>query len=153
MAKEQASTEQEAPQVTLNIQKLYIQDLSFESPHAPEVFMQEWQPEANIEINTNNDQLDENLYEVTLQVTLTAKAKEQTAFLVEVKQVGVFNISGIDVSQMGAILGSYCPGILFPYAREAIANLISKGGFPAINIAPVNFDVLYQQAQQQKATT
>jgi preprotein translocase subunit SecB len=141
----------ELPQANFMIQKIFIRDTSFESPQAPLIFKNKWQPEANIEINTDANKVDEDLYEVTLTVTVTAKTEGQTAFLVEVKQSGIFTINGIPENQMGHLLGSFCPSILFPYAREAIGNLVSRGGFPELSLAPINFDMLYAQQQAQQA--
>lgn len=134
------------------IQKIFIKDASFESPQAPTVFKGKWQPEANIDLNTDANKVDNDLYEVTLTVTVTAKNDQQAAFVAEVKQSGIFTINGIAENQMGHLLGSFCPTILFPYAREAISNLVTRGGFPELAIAPINFDVLYAQQMQQQAS-
>jgi len=138
------------PQVDFQIHKIFTKDISFESPDAPEVFKGEWKPESNVELNTNTQKLQENTYEVELSLTVTTKSADKTAFLVEVKQSGIFAISGIADNEMGPILGSYCPNVLFPYAREAIASLVSRGGFPELNLAPVNFDAIYAQKMQQE---
>ncbi len=134
------------------IQKIYIRDLSFESPNAPGIFTGEWQPEVNLDLNTQANPLEEGVFHVDLALTVTVKNQDKTAFLVEVHQCGIFNLSGFDDQQMGHMLGSYCPNILFPYAREAISDLVTKGGFPPLLLAPVNFDALYAQhlAQQQQ---
>jgi preprotein translocase subunit SecB len=135
---------------TFVIQKIFTENLSFEAPGTPGTFQGEWKPEAHIDIQTSHKKLDGDLYHVMLNLTVTTKNAQKTVFLVEVKQSGLFTISGLD-DKLGSILGSYCPSSLFPYAREAIASVVSKGGFPEINIAPINFDALYAQAQQQKA--
>ncbi len=140
------------PEQQFAIQKIYIRDLSFESPNAPAVFTGEWQPEVNLDLNTQANPLEEGVFHVDLALTVTVRNQDKTAFLVEVHQCGIFNISGFDEEQMGHMLGSFCPNILFPYAREAISDLVTKGGFPPLLLAPVNFDALYAQhlAQQQQ---
>jgi len=136
------------------LQKIYLKDVSFESPKSPQVFTEgEMQPQVNVQLNSSNQAVAEGIYEVVLDVTVTAKLSESTAFLVEVKQAGIFNIAGFSDEELAGMLGAYCPETLFPYAREAISELISKGGFPQLLIAPVNFNALYtEQLQQQTAT-
>ncbi|MDH5484733.1 MAG: protein-export chaperone SecB [Gammaproteobacteria bacterium] len=134
------------------IQKIYLKDVSFESPNAPAIFGHEqWQPEVNVQLNTEAKSVSENIHEVTLTVTVTAKQQEKTAFLVEVKQAGIFQLAGFEKEQMGGMLGAYCPEVLFPFAREAIADLVTKGGFPQMLLSPVNFNAMYMQHQQQQA--
>jgi len=135
------------------IQKIYLKDVSFESPNAPQAFMGgEWQPQINVQINSSNQKLADDAYEVVLDITVTAKTEDKTAFLVEIKQAGIFTIAGFTEENMGGMVGAFCPETLFPFAREAIAELVSKGGFPPLLLAPVNFNALYaQQAQQQAA--
>lgn len=138
------------------IQKIYTKDLSFESPDSPESFLSEWQPDVSMELNTNTDTSKDNIFDVALTITITVKISDKTIYLVEVKQAGLFSISGFDDENLSAMLGSFCPNILFPYARETISDLVIRGGFPPLILAPVNFDALYQQhldAQQQKAVT
>ena len=133
-----------------SIQKIFLKDVSFESPNSPGVFSDgEWKPEVNVQINTEVKGISEELHEVTLTVTVTAKQKDQTAFLVEVKQSGIFQLAGFAQEQLGGMLGAYCPETLFPYAREAISDLVTKGGFPQMLLSPVNFNALYMQHQQQ----
>lgn len=144
---------EEQPQQQFAIQKIFIKDVSFESPNAPAVFTEgEWKPEVNVQINTEAKALNEGLHEVTLTITVTAKQLEKTAFLVEVKQCGIFQMSGFEQEQIGGMLGAYCPETLFPYAREAISDLVTKGGFPQMLLSPVNFNALYMQHQQQQQT-
>ena len=143
---------EEQNQQQFSIQKIYIKDVSFESPNAPAVFNEgQWKPDVNVQINTEVKQLKESLNEVTLTVTVTAKQEESTAFLVEVKQAGIFQLAGFEQEQLGGMLGAYCPEVLFPYAREAISDLVTKGGFPQMLLSPVNFNALYMQHQQQQA--
>lgn len=142
---------EEQSQQQFTIQKIYIKDVSFESPNAPSVFSDgQWKPDVNVQINTEVKTLSEDLNEVTLTVTVTAKQSESTAFLVEVKQAGIFQMTGFEQDQLGGMLGAYCPEVLFPYAREAISDLVTKGGFPQMLLSPVNFNALYMQHQQQQ---
>lgn len=132
------------------IQRIYLKDASFESPRSPQIFTSgEMQPQVNVQLNTSNQLVAEGVYEVVLSVTLTAKIEESTAFLVEVKQAGLFNMVGFTEESLGGMLGAYCPEMLFPYAREAISELITKGGFPQLLITPVNFNALYTEQMQQ----
>lgn len=135
------------------IQKIYLKDVSFESPNAPQAFTDgDWQPQINVQINSSHGAIAQDAYEVVLNITVTAKKDEKTAFLVEIKQAGIFTIAGFPEENLAGMLGAYCPESLFPYAREAISELISKGGFPQLLLAPVNFNALYsQQLEQNKA--
>jgi preprotein translocase subunit SecB len=134
------------------IQRIYTKDVSFEVPNAPQVFTAEWKPSINVQLNTSVQDLGEDHYELVLNVTVTAKQGDKTGFLAEVQQAGIFLISGIAEPEMGPMLGIFCPNILFPYAREAVSDLVNRGSFPQLNLAPVNFEALYaQQVQQQQA--
>jgi preprotein translocase subunit SecB len=135
------------------IQKIYLKDVSFESPNSPKAFTEsEKQPQINVQINSSNQSIGQDTYEVVLELTVTAKHDENTVFLVEVKQAGIFTIAGFPQENLGGMVGAFCPETLFPYAREAVSELISKGGFPQLLLAPVNFNALYaQQVQQQQA--
>lgn len=133
------------------MQRIYTKDISFESPSTPNVFKQQWQPQVNVDLNTKSDKVDDTNFEVVLSITITAKVGEETAFLVEVQQAGIFMIAGIEGDDLRRVLGTAAPNILFPYARETIDGLCVKGGFPPVMLAPVNFDALYQQALAQQA--
>ncbi len=147
MADEQAAAQQDAPQQQFSLQRIYCKDVSFESPATPEIFRKSYQPKVNIDLNTRSNAIDENgNFEVVLTLTATSKVEEETAFLVEVQQAGIFYITGFETEQLRMVLGTAAPNILFPYAREAIDGLVVKGGFPALMLAPVNFEALYQQA-------
>jgi preprotein translocase subunit SecB len=135
----------DSSQVEFTIQKLYVKDVSFEAPNSPEVFLKEWKPDTNVQLNTEARQVDQGVHEVVLTVTITTKSQDKTAYLVEVKQAGVFSAKGFGQEQLGQLLGSYCPNLLFPYVREAISALVIKGGFPDMPLAPINFDALYAQ--------
>ncbi|MBU2708564.1 protein-export chaperone SecB [Zooshikella marina] len=139
---------QAQPQFAL--QRIYVKDLSFESPKAPDVFTKEWKPQVNLDLNTQNKQLEDNVYEVVLTLTVTVTSDEETAFVVEIQQAGVFLIRGLEDESLHQTLGAFCPNILFPYAREAVDNLVLRGSFPPIMLAPVNFDALYMQALEQR---
>lgn len=144
-------SEQQAPQLTFNTQRIYTKDISFEAPKSPYVFQKEWRPELKLDLDTGSVKLNENVYEVTLRVTVTAMIEDEVAFLCEVQQAGIFAIEGLEGNQLAHCLGAYCPNILFPFARECVLNLASRGTFPQINIAPVNFDQLFMSYLQQQA--
>lgn len=133
------------------IQKIYLKDASFETPNTPQIFQKEWKPEVSLQLGNSAITLDSDVHEIVITVTITAKIGEETAYLCEIKQAGIFTIKGYSEQDMGLMAGSYCPNILFPYAREAVSDLVVKGGFPQMLLAPVNFDALYQQHMQQQA--
>jgi preprotein translocase subunit SecB len=138
-----------APEKQFAIQKIYTKDVSFETPNSPQVFTQKWEPAVDFNLATNVETLENGLYEVALTVTATVKCNDAVAYLAEVCQAGIFALVGFDDNEMGPMMGSFCPNILFPYAREAISDLVTKGGFPQLLLAPVNFDALYAQHIQQ----
>lgn len=138
-----------APEKQFAIQKIYTKDVSFETPNSPKIFTQKWEPAVEFNLGTNVETLEANLYEVALTVTATVKCNDSTAYLAEVCQAGIFVLEGFEDNEMGPMMGSFCPNILFPYAREAISDLVTKGGFPPLLLAPVNFDALYAQHVQQ----
>lgn len=130
------------------IQRIYIKSSSYETTQTPAVFQKPWEPELSLDLNTSHTELDPNIYEVTITVTATVKNKQDTAFLVEVQQAGIFTIQGPEDDQLQHILNSFCPSILFPYARETISSLVTKGSFPPLVLSPINFDALYMQKMQ-----
>lgn len=133
------------------LQRIYVKDLSFEAPHAPNTFLAAWQPEVNIELSTQASRLEDGKnFEVVLALTVTVKNDNATAFLVEVKQAGIFLIEGVPDSQIQQLLGAYCPNILFPYARETVSDIVSRGSFPQLLLAPVNFDAVFAEAQRKR---
>jgi len=144
-----ASENANPPQFT--IQKIYLKDSSLETPGAPEVFTQSWKPEARVELNTRRNTVSEGLYEVVLTVTVTATVNDTTAYLCEVHQAGLFTVAGFEDNATDQLLGAYCPGVLFAYAREAVSDLTGKAGFPPMTLSPVNFDALYARQRQQNA--
>lgn len=135
--------EEQTPQ--FSIQRIYLKDMSLEAPNSPQAFTQEWKPEINLEMNTQSQELGEDVFEVVLTLTVTAKNESDTAFLIEVQQAGIFVVSGMEAAEAHHALGAFCPNILFPYARETIDSLVVKASFPALMLAPVNFDALYAQ--------
>ena len=152
--KDVVSEEQET-QAILQIQRIYVKDVSFEAPNLPHIFNQEWKPKLAFDLSTETVKLADDLYEVCLNISVetTLEDSDDVAFICEVKQAGVFIISGLDDMQMAHCLTSQCPNMLFPYARELVSNLVNRGTFPALNLSPVNFDALfveYLQRQQQE---
>ncbi|MBQ4813649.1 protein-export chaperone SecB [Pseudoalteromonas luteoviolacea] len=144
-----AAEQQEGPQ--FNIQRIYVKDVSFETPNSPAIFQKEWTPEVKLDMDTRSAKLDEGVFEVVLALTVTATIGEETAFLCEIQQAGIFSVGELEEIQLAHMLGAFCPNLLFPYAREAVANLVNRGTFPQLNLAPVNFDALFAQYMQQRA--
>ena len=147
MDEEQITSEKQ-----FSIQKIYTKDMSFETPNTPQIFTEKWEPTVDFNLGSNVQTLENGLYEIALTVTITVKSEDKTAYLVEINQAGIFTLIGFSNEELSPMLGSFCPNILFPYAREAVSDLVAKGGFPQLILAPVNFDALYAQhiqAQQQ----
>lgn len=142
---------QDQSQVQFSLQRIYVKDLSFESPKAPSVFQSQWNPQVNLDLNTRHTQLQDGIHEVVLSLSATVtNGEEEVTFIAEVQQAGIFAINGLDEAAMRHTLGAFCPNILFPYAREAIDNLVLRGSFPPLMLSPVNFDALYAQAEQRR---
>ncbi|GAA4358779.1 protein-export chaperone SecB [Kangiella marina] len=133
----------------LGIQTIYAKDISFEAPNSPEIFLESYKPEISVNLNNRVKDLENDSYEVELQVTVSSKIEDKTAYIAEVKYGGVFGIKGVDSEVRGRLLRTFCCEQLFPYVREAISEAISRGGFPRFALQPINFSALYQQAQQQ----
>ena len=134
------------------LQRIYVKDASFESPRSPASFRGQWNPNINLELNTRHNLVDENVYEVILSVTVTARNEnEEVLYLSEVQQAGVFTAIGFEDDALERTLGTFCPNVLFPYARETIDSMVTKGSFPALLLAPVNFDALFDQAKLKQA--
>jgi preprotein translocase subunit SecB len=146
---------QNAP--TFAIEKIYVKDLSLENPGAPQSFLTAEAPNVEVGLRTRGEQVDENVFECVLTITVTAKAGDKTLFLVEAAQAGLFRIQGVPMADMQPIMGIHCPNVLFPYVRETIANAIARAGFPPVHLDPINFELLYQQQlanlQQQPAAS
>lgn len=143
--------ENEQVQQQFSVQRLFVKDLSFESPMGAQVFTKSWKPSVNVDLNTSSSKLDDSNFEVVLTVTITGKLDDEVAFLVEVQQAGIFLVAGIEGDDLRRALGIIAPNLLFPYVREAIDSLAVRGGFPPINLSPVNFDALYAKAAEQAA--
>jgi len=133
------------------VQRIYVKDVSFEVPGAPEVFLESGQPKVSVQLGNQARKMNNADYEVVVEVTVTAEVNEKTAYIAEVKQAGVFTIKGAEQAEIDQLLGAYCPNLLFPYIREAIASLTGKGSFPPFHLQPINFDALYQQSQAKRA--
>jgi len=143
-------TEATAPKKQFSIQKLYVKDVSFESPGTPHSFSyKQWNPKVDLNLTNSHTQVEGDIYEAVLSITVTVSHEDKTAFLVEIQQAGLFAISGFQDEEKNYLIGSQCMNILFPYAREVISTLSAGGGFPPLILAPVNFDALYQQHLQQ----
>lgn len=144
-------TEQQQQQGQFALQRIYVKDLSFEAPNAPKTFLAAWQPEVNVDLSTQATKLEDGKnYEVVLSLTVTVKNDNATAFLVEVKQAGIFLIDGVPESQIAQLVGAYCPNMLFPYARETVSDVVTRGSFPQMLLAPINFDAVFAEAQRQR---
>jgi preprotein translocase subunit SecB len=144
-------TQEEQNQPQFAIQRIYVKDLSLESPSSPQVFLEQWEPEMSMDLSTQSNKLDAQTYEVVLALTVTVKMKEKVVFLVEVKQAGIFSMTNFAEDQMGPMLGSYCPNVLYPYARETVTDAVIRAGFPQLYLMPVNFDAIYEQQRQQQS--
>ena len=141
------------PQATFQIDKIYVKDMSLEIPHAPKIFLEQVQPQLEVQINTGADNFAEGYYEVTVTATVTARVGERTLFLAEAQQAGIFQLRGVRPEDLGPLLGIACPSQIYPYLRETISDMINRGGFPPVILAPINFEALYLQHQQNAAPT
>lgn len=154
MAQEDSNAAQEqGQQPGFSIEKIYVKDASLEIPHAPQIFTERTQPQVGIELSNFAQQIEENIFEVAIKVTVTSKIEDKTVYLVEVTQAGIFQISGVPEENMELIVGITCPNILFPYAREAVSNLVVRAGFQPVLLNPINFEALFAQQKQQQAET
>ena len=144
---EAAAEEAQGPQFSL--QRIYVRDLSFEAPKSPAIFRQQWEPSVALDLNTRQKPLEGDFFEVVLTLSVTVKNAEEVAFIAEVQQAGIFLIKNLDQASMSHTLGAFCPNLLFPYARETLDSLVVRGSFPALMLAPVNFDALYAQELQR----
>ncbi len=146
-----AAPEQAQQGAQFSVQRIYTRDISFETPNSPAIFQKEWKPEVKLDIDTRTNEIDANLFEVILSITVTATLGEETAFLCEVQQAGIFAVGDMPDQNKAHTLGSFCPNMLFPYAREAVSNLVNRGTFPPLNLAPVNFDAIFAAYMQKRA--
>ena len=145
---ENAAAEQDA-QPGFGIEKLYVKDASIEVPNAPQIFTERTAPQVNVELGNSAQKLDEGIFEVAIKVTVTAKIGDKTAFLVEATQAGIFAIRNVPAENLEPILAVTCPNILFPYARDAVSDMVTRAGFAAVLLNPINFEALYMQQKQQ----
>ncbi len=144
-----ASADNTGPAFT--VEKIYAKDVSFEVPGAPAVFNEQAQPQLQMNLNQSVQRLNDNAFEVVLGITLTCNADDKPMYLVEVKQAGVFGLAGFDAQTLDVMLGTHCPNVLYPYARQLISELIQSGGFPPFFLQPINFDALYAEGLRQRA--
>ena len=155
MAEEQENQQSAAPgqnqRGQFEIQKIYVKNISLESPNSPQVFREQWKPAVHMDIANSADELGDSLYEVTLSVTATVSHEEKTIYLVEVQQAGIFLMADFPREIIGRMVATVCPNIMFPYVREVVSDLVTRAGFPQLLLAPVNFDALYLQHQQKVA--
>ncbi|MFV1872650.1 MAG: protein-export chaperone SecB [Oleiphilus sp.] len=147
---EQPNEAAQPAQANFALQRIYVKDISFESPNSPAVFQKPWKPEVKMDLNTKNTQLGDNHYEVVVSVTLTVTVEGMTAYIVEVQQAGIFAMQGIEGGHLAQAINAFCPNLLFPYLRETIDTVVIKGSFPAMMLAPVNFDAIFAQAVMKK---
>lgn len=139
----------EQSQPVFAIEKIYVKDLSLEIPNAPNIFLERETPEINLQLGTKSQSIDEGLYEVLLTVTVTAKIKDKMMFLIEVQQAGIFRIRNLPDGELDPVLGIGCPNILFPYLREVVSDIVTRAGFPAVILNPVNFEAIYHQKKSE----
>ncbi len=143
----------EEPKPVFTIEKIYVKDLSLEVPHAPGIFLERDAPQVHVELKTQHTRGEEDMYDASVTVTVTAKVKDKVMFIVEAEQAGIFRIRHVPETELGPVLSIGCANILFPYVRETVSDAVTRGGFPTVMLNPVNFEALYQQQQQQKAQT
>jgi preprotein translocase subunit SecB len=136
-------------QPSFSIEKLFVKDLSLEVPNAPKIYLEREAPQVEVAMNNASNRIDENFFEVVLSVTVTAKIKDKTVFLVEVSHGGVFQIRNVPAPDLDVVLGVTCPNILFPYVREVVSDTVSRAGFPPVILHPMNFEAIYQAQRQQ----
>jgi len=134
------------------IEKIYLKDLSLEIPNAPQIFLERENPQIDVQLHTHGEAVGDGIYQTILTVTITAKLKETTMFLVEAAQAGIFRISNVEAAELDPVLGIACPNILFPYVREVISDVVTRAGFPPVLLNPMNFEALYQQQKQEAAS-
>ena len=150
-APDQGAAEQSGQDRQFVLRNVYVKDLSFEAPNTPELFREEWRPESSLHLDIKVNQLVEDTHEIVLTVTVTAKIGDKTAYLIEVQQAGIVSVAGFEQQELGPLFYIYCPSILFPYARQAVTDLVAKGGFPHLILQHVNFDSIYAQKLAEKA--
>ena len=133
------------------VQRIYLKDASLEMPNAPGIFLEQAAPQVDVQMDIAQEKVGDGVYEVVIRVTVTARVKDKVLFLAEVKQAGIFEVRGLPAEQFDPVLGIVCPGIVYPYLRANVADLVSRSGLPAIHLAEINFEALYRQRQEQNA--
>ena len=141
----------EANQAQLNLQKIYTKDISFEVPNAPKVFQLQGQPAVELNLSQRVNTLGDSVFEVVLSVTVTCKIEENTAYLAEVHQAGIFGVAGFDPAAQETVLATYCPNVLFPYVRQIVSDMVQGGGFPPLYLQPINFDAIYAEQMRRRS--
>ena len=150
-ARDNQTPQQQQQPATFQIEKIYVKDLSLEIPHSPKVFTEQAQPQLEVQINTGSQNFVEGYYEVTVAATVTARIGERTLFLAEAVQAGIFQLRNVPADDLGPLLGIACPTVLYPYLRETVSDVVTRGGFPPVVLAPLSFEALYLQQQQTAA--
>ena len=150
MSKTNSQAAAQASNRTFAIKKIYTKDLSFETPNSPDIFLEDWDPEVNVRMRTDVKPVQDNDSEVVLNVTLTVKLGQRTAYLIEVHQAGIFEASGYGEAELEEVLAGQCPQILFPYLRETISDVVTRGGFPPFIMAPMNLEAMFAQQKEQR---
>lgn len=146
-----SDNQQTQPGRQFAVHRIYMKDVSFESPSTPNIFLEQLDPKHEVNLGTKVNKISDETYEVVLSVTVTTKSNDKTTFIVEVHQAGLFGVAGFSDQELGPLLGAYCPNLLFPYANASVTELVTKGGFPQLVLQPVNFEALFAQRQQQAA--
>ena len=146
-----AGADDAAQAAQFTIEKLYLKDVSFEAPNAPQVFNEQGQPQLSMNLNQKVGRLSDGAFEVVLGVTLTCTLNDKTVYLAEVAQAGIFGLAGFDDRTLDMMLGTYCPNVLFPYVRQIVSDLVQGGGFPPLFLQPINFDAIYAEQQRRRA--
>jgi preprotein translocase subunit SecB len=150
-ATQPADSADDGQQVRFSVQRIYIKDASFEAPDTPDSFRRAYTPQINFSINSRSKQIEEGVHEVVLRLTADVKQDGKTVFLVEVQQAGIFEVVGLEGERLEQVLSITCPSVLFPYGRESVDSLVTKGSFPALMLAPINFEAVYAQAKRNQA--
>ena len=150
MSEQSKQKETTTEQQEFIIQRIYTKDISFEAPNTPEIFQTEWNPNVDLKLSTDFKNIEGDNYEVVIQITVTTTLSDKTAFLIEVKEAGIFTLKNFPKEQLDPMLGSFCPNILFPYARELISETVSRGSFPPLYLSPINFDAFDQEKLKQE---
>jgi preprotein translocase subunit SecB len=145
------ATTSTASGAVFQVQRVYLKDASLEMPHAPAIFLEQTAPQVDVQLDVGEEKIAEAIHEIVVRVTVTARVKDKTLFLVEAKQAGIFEVRGIPAQQIEPVLSIVCPGIIYPYLRANVADLVNRTGLPPIHLTEINFEALYRQKQAQNA--